>query len=225
VLFAGTVYASAMIAQRRWRAREPGNAAWLSVAAIAAVSGMLIGWIVESVLLESMGFNGWLNAIARLGLAMAVPLAGAAAIFAHVRPARFACVLRPAAAARPTDDSLALVLGVLLVVTSALAAQTALSLAFNPRYLDFPYASLTAAALPFLLLSFLNPATSSARAAAETTVAAVLVPSAVFVCVNEGLANWQSVWLCAALLALAITLARVRAAPGRDTEAQLQGQT
>jgi hypothetical protein len=157
-----------------------------------------------------------------LGLAMAVPLAGAAAIFVHVRPATFACVLRPAASPQTSEHPLALVLGVLLVCTSVLAVQTALSLAFNPRYLDFPFAGLTAAVLPFLLLSFLNPAALGSRATAETVFAAVLVPSAIFVCTNEGLANWQSVWLCGALFALAITLARVRAGPGSDTEARPQ---
>ena len=225
VVFAALVFAAAMAARCRRQAPEPRGAAWIAVAAIAMASGMTIGWIVESVLLESLGFNGWSNAVARVGLALTVPLAGAAAIFAHVRPATFACVLRPAAAARATDDGLELALGVLLVVTSVLAVQIALSLAFNPRYLDFPYADLTAVVLPFLLLSFLHPAATDARSAAEVTVAAVLVPSAIFVCVNEGLANWQSVWLCAALLALAITLARVRAVPDRDTEARPQGPT
>ncbi|MFM9848678.1 MAG: beta-(1-6) glucans synthase [Hyphomicrobiaceae bacterium] len=225
VVFAALVFAAAMAARRQGQAPEPNSQAWIAVAAIATVSGMTIGWIVEGVLLESLGFSGWLNGAMRLGVALAVPLAGAVAIFAHVRPATFACVLRPAATARTTDDSLALILGVLLVVTSVLAVQTALSLAFNPRYLDFPYAAQTGTVLPFLLLSFLRSDASGARATAETTAAAVLVPSAIFVCVNEGLANWQSVWLCAALLALAIILARVRAAPDRDTEARRQVPT
>ncbi len=225
VLFAAMIFAAGMAAQHRWRAGELSRAGWLSVAAIATVSGNLIGLIVESVLLESLGFNGWLNAIARLGLAVAVPMAGAAAIFVHVRPATFACVLRPASLPRTTEHPLAPVLGLLLVCTSVLAVQTALSLAFNPRYLDFPFAGLTAAVLPFLLLSFLAPATAGPRAAAETTLGVVLVPSTIFVCFNEGLANWQSLWLCAALLALALTLALVRAAPSSESGPPPPAQT
>lgn len=222
VLFAALVFAAAIVARRLWGTREQSNNAWLSVAVIASATGTLIGGIVESVLLESLGFNGGLNAIARLGLAMAVPLACAAAIFVHVRPATFACVLRPASPPQAAKHPLALTLGILLIGTSVLAVQTALSLAFNPRYLDFPFAALTAAGLPFLLLSFLIPTASGSRAVAEMMFAALLVPSAIFVCINEGLANWHSVWLCAALLGVAITLARVRAAPGSDTEARPQ---
>ena len=51
--------------------------------------------------------------------------------------------------------------------------------------------------------------------ATEETVAAVLlVLSAIAIAVNEGPANWQALWCCAALAALALSLARARAAPG-----------
>jgi glucan 1,3-beta-glucosidase len=52
------------------------------------------------------------------------------------------------------------------------------------------------------------------RAIAELMSAAVLALSAFYIAFNESLANWQSLWLCVALLALAFILARVRAAPG-----------
>jgi hypothetical protein len=35
-----------------------------------------------------------------------------------------------------------------------------------------------------------------------------------YILFNEGFANWQSLWLCAVLAALAVTLARVRDVPG-----------
>ena len=60
-------------------------------------------------------------------------------------------------------DPLALTLGVLLIVLTVLAVQSALALSFDPRYRDFPFAPLTAAALPFLLLSFRRAAAAGAR--------------------------------------------------------------
>ena len=43
---------------------------------------------------------------------------------------------------------------------------------------------------------------------------AVLALSVPYIVLNEGFANWQSLWLCAALAALAFSLARVRDAQG-----------
>ena len=63
------------------------------------------------------------------------------------------------------------------MVLTVLAVQSALALSFDPRYRDFPFAPLTAAALPFLLLSFRCRARGRrARRCAETVAAAVLVP-------------------------------------------------
>ena len=110
-------------------------------------------------------------------------------------------------------DPLALTLGVLLMVLTVLAVQSALALSFDPRYRDFPFAPLTAAALPFLLLSFVA-APGPARARAETVAAAVLVLCAVFIVWNETFANWQALWFAAALALVAFSLLRARVAPG-----------
>ena len=59
----------------------------------------------------------------------------------------------PAACAMP----LALTLGLALLALTVLALQSALALAFDPRYRDFPFAPLTAAAVPFLLLALVAP--------------------------------------------------------------------
>jgi glucan 1,3-beta-glucosidase len=107
-----------------------------------------------------------------------------------------------------------LTLGVLLIVLTVLAVQSALALSFNPRYRDFPFAPLTAAALPFLLLSLVAAPAAGARSRAESVAAAVLVPCAVFVIWNETLANWQALWFATALAAVALSLLRARVAPG-----------
>ena len=48
------------------------------------------------------------------------------------------------------------------------------------------------------------------RGAAELAAATVLAVAVPYIVFNEGVANWQSLWLCAALAGLAVTLARVR---------------
>jgi phage tail protein X len=44
--------------------------------------------------------------------------------------------------------------------------------------------------------------------------AAVLAGSALFIALNEGLANWQAMLFAALLLVLALTCLRAKAAPG-----------
>jgi hypothetical protein len=49
---------------------------------------------------------------------------------------------------------------------------------------------------------------------AETVAAAVLALAAIFIVWNETWQNWQALWFSGALILVAITLIRVRAAPG-----------
>jgi hypothetical protein len=62
------------------------------------------------------------------------------------------------------------------------------------------------------MLSTSRPA--GPRAMAEAVAATVLAVAAVYIAFNETFANWQAIWLCAGFLALAVTLARARDAPG-----------
>ena len=52
------------------------------------------------------------------------------------------------------------------------------------------------------------------RGVAETAGMALLALSVIYIVPNEGFANWQSMWLCAALAAFAFRLFLVRGAPG-----------
>jgi len=81
---------------------------------------------------------------------------------------------------------------------------------FDPRYRDFPFAPMTAALVPFLALSFAGPRRAGRRARAETMAAVLLAGSAVYIAFDESFANWQSLWLCAVFLGLALTLWRLR---------------
>jgi glucan 1,3-beta-glucosidase len=143
-----------------------------------------------------------------VAVAIAGPLAGAAALAAGNATPSFAAVMGRGW----RGDALMRVLGLVFVAVSVIAAQSALGFVFNPRYRDFPFAPLTAAALPFLALMLNRP--DGAGQIAERATAAVLALSAVYIVLNEGFANWQAVWFCAALAALAFTLFRARGAPG-----------
>jgi glucan 1,3-beta-glucosidase len=101
----------------------------------------------------------------------------------------------------------------LLLLLTMLAVQAALGLVFDPRYRDFPFAPLSGAAAPFLVLLTSWPRRRDLRPAAETAAAAVLALAAVYVVCNETLANWQAVWFCAGLMALALVLLPARDAP------------
>jgi hypothetical protein len=92
--------------------------------------------------------------------------------------------------------------------------QRALMLVFDPRYVDLPFAPLLAAAAPYLVLALWTLGRKGARPAAETFAAAVLAAATVYIAMNEAVANWQALLLCAGLAMLALTLARVRGAPG-----------
>jgi hypothetical protein len=61
-----------------------------------------------------------------------------------------------------------------------------------------------------------TPRPGGSRAMAETGAAAVLALSAIYIVFNETFANWQSVWFCAGLIGLAVTLLLVRDAPSSE---------
>jgi len=90
----------------------------------------------------------------------------------------------------------------------------AIGLVFDPRYRDFPFAPLTAAVVPFLVHRMMHPLSKGRRCAAEVAGGTLLALSAAYIAFNEGPANWQSLWLCAALAALAVNLIQVRDAQG-----------
>jgi glucan 1,3-beta-glucosidase len=185
---------------------------WACVAAIAVMAGTLIGWTIENVPIESLGVGGWTRSLALAALAFAAPLAGVAALASDVACPTFARVLGRGPQ-RPRDR-LALACGVLLIAVTLMAIQAALELVFDPRYRDFPFAPLSAATFPFLMLGVAGAQRAGFRQNAEQVAAVILVLSAIYIAFNETLANWQADWFAAVLITLAIILGRVRDAPG-----------
>jgi exo-beta-1,3-glucanase (GH17 family) len=211
VIFALLVFGAAgAMARRAGRAQEPAH--WIAVASIALVSGTLISWTIANVAVESLGIGGWLRSLAWAAVALVAPLVSAAALIARIPVPRFDRLL-----GRPPDrppDPLTLMLGAALLALTVLALQIALMLVFDPRYVDFPFAPLVGAAFPFAVLATLTPRAKGAPPAAETLAAAMVAGAAVYIALNESVANWQALLLCAGLALTALTLARQRAAPG-----------
>ena len=104
-----------------------------------------------------------------------------------------------------------LILGLALIVTTLIAAESALGFVFDPRYKDFPFAALSMAVTPFAALTLLNRPKDGTRPVAETVFAGLLAGAAIYTGFNEGSANWQSLWTCAIYALFAVTLWRARA--------------
>jgi hypothetical protein len=126
--------------------------------------------------------------------------------------ASFAVVLNPRRWRR--SDATSLLLGCLFVATIVAAIHVALGLVFDPRYKDFPLALLSGPALALTILAFLSTPVFPRAVVAERIAAALLIGSALFIVVNEGIANWQALWFASLLLALSVTALRTAPAPG-----------
>jgi exo-beta-1,3-glucanase (GH17 family) len=215
IAFAVIVFGAAFIARRD---RAAPLALWLATSANAIAGGVLIGWTIANVPIESLGLAGWLRSLALTAVAFVTPPALSAAMMRDAPLPRFSRIIGPAS--ERIHDPFTLFIGAILIATMLLAILVALGLVFDPRYQDFPFAPLSAAAVPFLLHSLMMPRPDGRQGAAKPGIAklgaaelggaAILALSVPYIVLDEGFANWQSLWLCAALAALAISLARVR---------------
>jgi len=208
IVLALLTFAVAFLALRR-KPWKPGFTSWMAVGISATSAGALLGVAVDKMLYESYGLGGWLFWGFLLAAGIASPLFGAHALMSGRGLPTFLELLGPS---DYRDRSwTAVVLGLVLAVTTVIGADTAIGLAFDPRYKDFPFAALTMAVVPFAALSLLNRPKEGFRPIAETTFAALLVMTAVYTGFNEGSDNWQSLWTCAIYVLLAATLWRARA--------------
>jgi exo-beta-1,3-glucanase (GH17 family) len=208
ILFALIVFGAALTV----RTKDTPVSFWVAVSANAFVGGALIGWTIENVPLESLGVGGWSRSLALTAVAVGTPVVLSVAIMCSTPMPAFLRIFGPKE--YRMQNPLAQSVGVILAITMLLAFVIALGLVFDPRYRDFPFAPLTAAIVPFLVHGIMVPRPKGIRPTAETAGAGALALSVLYILFNEGFANWQSLWLCAVLAALAINLARVRDVPG-----------
>ncbi len=212
----GIAFAVVIFAAAAWT-RRPGRpdvspALWLAVAVIALAGGTMIGLAVEKTFYESLGLGAWVRSAALVALGAFIPIAAASTIMRQdVVPSFAECLSRGHEKQSGPD----IVTGLLIVAITVLAIQVALGLVFDPRYRDFTYAPLTAAIVPVAVLALF--CRWSATGLAERIAGAVLVLSAVYIAFNESFANWQSLWFCALLALLALSLLLRRKAPAAQS--------
>jgi hypothetical protein len=101
---------------------------------------------------------------------------------------------------------LAIMHGLVLIVTIVIGTETAIGFVFDPSEKDFPFAALTMAAVPFTAMTLLNRPEKGIRPMAESIFAGVFLVAAIYTGLNEGTDNWQSLWTCTAYILLAVTL-------------------
>src|ERR1700722_1683414 len=201
------VFAVSWLTLRR-RPWTPRLTSWIAVGMSATTSGILLGVAADKMLYESYGFGGWLHWGALLAAAIASPLLCANALMSGRALPTFLELLGPRE--ERSHQLLTMMLGAALLVTVLIGTETALGFVFDPRYRDFPFASLNMAVVPFSTLMLLNRPKEGVRPIAEAVFAGLLAGAGFYTVINEGAQNWQSLWTCAAYFLLAVTLWRAR---------------
>jgi glucan 1,3-beta-glucosidase len=191
--------------ERSWR-RD------LAAGGIALGSGLLFGLAAVNLPMEGEMTGDRLRGVAMLVLALVVPMAASYAVARGDRLAGLARALDPSY--WRSSNRVEVVLAALLAATLVAAIHVALGLVFDPRYKDFPFAALLGPVTALAILAFANNRALSRTGNAERMAASVLTGSAVFIMLNEGIANWQALLFATLLLLLALTAMRAKAAPG-----------
>jgi hypothetical protein len=186
--FSACVFAAAWLTLRR-KLLQAGLKPWLAVAASAATGGILIGVAAEKAFYESYGFAGWCEKGSLLAAAIVAPLLCASALMSGRELPTFAELIGPREGRVPAQ-----VLGFMLMIVTLIAAVTALGLVFDPRGRDFQFAGLTMAVVPIWLVGLLGKRSPHAVRASEATFACLFMLAALFILLNEGPRNWQSLW-------------------------------
>ena len=209
MVLAALVFAVAWLTLRR-KPWKPRFTSWIAVGISATAAGALLGVAGDKMYYESYGVGGWLLWGFLLAAGVASPLFASHALMAGKSLPTFLELLGPS---NYRNRRWAVgITGLVLAVTTVIGADTAVGLAFDPRYKDFPFAALTMAVVPFALVSLLNRPKDGARPIAEASFAGLLVLAAIYTGFNEGKDNWQSLWTCAIYVLLGATLWRARAA-------------
>ena len=208
------VFGAALLTLKR-RLYPSRLSSWVAVAISATTSGILLGVSAEKMLHEAYGLGGWLAQGLLLVVGIAAPLLSARALMLERPLPAFLELLGPPEGR--TQPVMTRILGFTLIVTTLIAAETALSLVFDARWRDFPFAALTMAVVPFLTVAFLNRPKSGVSPLAEDVFMGLFVAAALYIVFNEGAHNWQSLWTCAAYLVLCIALWRPRTAAVSET--------
>ena len=207
MVLAIAVFAAAGLTLRR-KPWTPRLASWVAIGISATTAGILLGVAADKMFYESYGFGGWLGWGSLLAAAIASPLFCANALMSGRALPTFLELIGPREGR--TSSFATMALGFVLIVTTLISAKIALGLVFDPRWRDFPFASLTMAVVPFLTLTVLNRPKSGRRPIAESVFAGLFAVIALYAIFNEGSENWQALWTSAAYFLFGATFWRAR---------------
>jgi exo-beta-1,3-glucanase (GH17 family) len=209
LIFSIAVFGAAL-ATRWCRPSMPGLASWVAVAISATVGGILLGVSAEKAFYESYGFDGWLVQALLIAGIVAPLLCSIAQMSEHAPLTLLELVGWRGVRVRSLP---AIILGGALAATTLIAAETALGLVFDPRWRDFPFATLTMAVVPFWTLTLLSGRRESdPQPLTEALFACLFAAAAPYILFKEGSQNWQALWTSAAYLLLGATLWPMRLA-------------
>ena len=158
--------------------------------------------------LKSWALGGWLRSLAFVGVALLAPPCLSAAVMRGTPLPRFSRLLGPAA--ERIRDPLARLAGALMIATTLLAIVGRARPGVRSALPGFSVRAAHRGGGAVFHAQRDDAAAARPHGAAELAAAGVLALSVPYIVLNESFANWQSLWLCAALGALAFSLARVR---------------
>jgi glucan 1,3-beta-glucosidase len=206
------VFAAAWFARRKDSAAEDGWERDLAVAAIALAAGLVFGWAALGLPMEPPEPGDRWRSAGMIVLSLLVPMVAAGAVARRAPLGSLAVALNPPL--RQGLSAWSILLAILFAATLVAAIHVALGLVFDPRYKDFQLALLSGPAVALAIAALMKDPASPLAGIAEWVAVGVLAGSALFVVLNEGIANWQALWFGGLLLLLALTA--WRATPARS---------
>lgn len=198
LVLAVLTFAVALVASRR--ERIPVRR-WIGIAVLAAISGCAFGLAVHMQWLAARNAFEIGRGLLCMAFAFAAPLVAAAGIARGLAPAPLAELF----GRRGNATRLELWLAGLAAATAVLSMFFALGLVFDPRYREFPTATLVGAVSGLVLMSLL--ARRGGYILGERVFAVLLAASTVSIVIQERIENWEALSLAGVMIMLAGVLA------------------
>lgn len=206
VLLFGLAFLIVRTREEKTEARQ-----WLGVAAIALASGALIGMSVEKLVLESLNAREWLFSSVRV---LAMLIAVFAGVFNIITRMHAPSLANLSVQGMRLDWRSARWLDLVFAALCFFVLQSALAMAFDPRYRDFPAATLTIGLMPFLVMRLLKQ--GEHKVGLHALLAVLLGASTLWIVFNEGIVNWQAMWFAGALAVAVFLMSGFGAQNERD---------
>jgi glucan 1,3-beta-glucosidase len=198
LVLAALTFAVALLAAGR--ERIPAQR-WIGIAVLASISGCAFGLAVHMQWLAARNAFELGRGLFCMAFAFAAPLVATAGIARGLAPAPLAELFGP----REKTTRLGLWLAGLTAATTVLSMFFALGLVFDPRYREFPTATLIGAVAGLVLMGML--ARRNGYVLGERVFAVLLAVSAAAIVIQERIENWEALSLVGVMLMLAGVLA------------------